>query len=64
MFWKALGHLISCKRATRLVSRMQDRQLGQWNRSLLKLHLAWCVACARFERQLRFLREAMDKYRH
>jgi hypothetical protein len=60
---RILGHLINCKRATRLVSRMQERPLGRIDRLLLKLHLAWCVACLRFESQMRFLRHAMQKYR-
>lgn len=60
---RALGHLIDCPRATRLVSQMQEQPLGFRDRQLLKLHLAWCVACARFDRQMHFLREAMGKYR-
>ncbi len=58
-----LGHLINCKRATRLVSRMQEHPLGRIDRLLLRLHLAWCVACLRFESQVRFLRHAMQRYR-
>jgi hypothetical protein len=60
---KILGHLIDCRRATRLVSLMQEKPLGPVDRVLLRLHLAWCAACARFDGQLRFLREAMQRYR-
>jgi hypothetical protein len=60
---RALGHLINCKHATRLVSRMQEQPLGRVDHLLLKLHLAWCVACLRFAAQLSFLREAMQRYR-
>ncbi len=60
---KILGHLINCKHATRLVSRDQDESLGRVDRLLLKLHLAWCAACLRFDTHTRFLREAMQKYR-
>jgi hypothetical protein len=63
MLKKILAHLITCRRATHLVSNMQERRLGVASRTLLKLHLAWCVACLRFERQMRFLREAMARYR-
>lgn len=59
---RALGHLITCKYATHLVSDREERPLGVVDRVLLKLHLAWCIACRRFERQMRFLREAMGKY--
>ena len=59
---KALGHIISCKDASRLVSQQQDADLSFWQRLTLRLHLAVCVACSRFERQVRFLRSAMRKY--
>ena len=59
---KALGHIISCKEASRLVSRQQDANLGYWQRLALQLHLAVCAGCARFEQQIRFLRTAMRKY--
>jgi len=52
-----------CKDATRLVSQMQERKLGPFEGLLLRLHLGWCGACQRFEAQIRFLREAMQKYR-
>jgi hypothetical protein len=60
---RILGHVIDCKTATRLVSQGQDRALGPVDRLVLRLHLAWCVACLRFEGQMRFLREAMHRYR-
>ena len=65
MIWlkRALGHLILCKEATRLVSQAQERELGPVERLRLKLHLDWCKACARFEDHVRFLREAMRRYR-
>ncbi len=59
---KALGHIISCKDASRLVSQQQDANLSSWQRLALRLHLAVCAGCARFERQIRFLRTAMRKY--
>jgi hypothetical protein len=60
---RVLGHLILCKDVTRLVSQMQERNLGPIERVRLKLHLDWCVACANFAKQMRFLRKAMQKYR-
>jgi hypothetical protein len=59
----ALGHMISCKDASRLVSRQEDARLPFWQRLRLRLHLSVCIACARFERDVRFLREAMRRYR-
>jgi hypothetical protein len=60
---RILGHLITCKRAAQLVSQEQDHVLGPVNGLLLRLHLAWCVACLRFQTQARFLRRAMQRYR-
>ena len=63
MIRKGLGHMISCREVSRLVSRGQDEALSPWQRFRLRAHLAVCVACANFERQVRFLRVAMRKYR-
>jgi hypothetical protein len=54
---------VTCKEATQLVSKMQDQRLSLGERLKLRLHLLICVACARFERQMRLLRVAMRKYR-
>lgn len=63
MIRKALGHLLSCKSVTRLTSQGEDRPLTGWERWRMRMHLAVCVACARFDAQMRFLRAAMRKYR-
>jgi hypothetical protein len=60
---RALGHLYSCKEATRIVSQAQERPLSLIERWKLSLHLGVCEACSRFERQIRFLREALDRFR-
>jgi len=62
MIRKALGHIISCKDASHLVSLKEDAPLTSWQRITLRLHLSVCAACARFERHIRFLRAAMQKY--
>ena len=63
MLHKALGHIISCKDASRLMSRREDAALSTWQRIVLRLHLSVCAACMRFERQIRYLRSAMQQYR-
>jgi hypothetical protein len=60
---KALGHILSCKDVSHLVSQMQERKLGRFESWALRLHLAVCDACMRFEAQMRFLRDAMRRYR-
>ena len=56
--------LISCKDASRLISQMQDGNipLREWLR--IRLHLLLCDACDAFAQQMRFLRRAMERYRH
>jgi len=58
----AVGMLISCKDASRLISQMQDGELSFRQRLAVRLHLMFCDACRRFVRQLRFLRTAMRRY--
>ncbi len=55
--------MLSCKDATRLISQMQDRRLTLAGRWLVRLHLLFCDACRRFQRQLDVLRDAMVRYR-
>jgi hypothetical protein len=60
---RALGHLIRCRDVTRLVSQLQDRDATRWERFRLRMHLAACAYCSRFERQIALLHEAMHRYR-
>ena len=59
----AVGRLISCKEASRLISQMQDSDLPFGQRLRVRVHLLFCKACTQFERQIRFLRRVMGKYR-
>jgi hypothetical protein len=45
---RALGHIISCKDASRLVSQREEGPLSAWQRLVLRLHLSVCAACSRF----------------
>ena len=58
-----LGHLVSCKDVSRLLSREQEAPLTGWQRIRMKWHLAVCRMCRAFEQQLRFMQEAMRRYR-
>jgi Putative zinc-finger len=62
MIHHLLGHLLSCRDVTRLVSQRQDGTLPRWKQIRLRMHLAVCDACTRFDAQMRFLRRAMRKY--
>jgi len=52
---------ITCKEASRLVSRGLDRELGWGERARLRLHLAICEGCANFSKQMQFLRKALSR---
>jgi hypothetical protein len=46
-----------------LISQLQDDDLPFGQRLLVKVHLLFCHACTQFNRQLRFLRVVMRRYR-
>lgn len=54
---------LSCKEAAALLIAREDRALPLADRAALRLHLALCKACPRFERQLLTLRNAMKQWR-
>lgn len=62
MLRRLIGHLLSCKHASRLISRMQDEELSAIRRWMLRMHLRACDGCTRFKAQLAFVREAMQRY--
>lgn len=53
--------MISCKKATHLLSERQDRPLALGERVALRLHLAICAGCSAVSRQLEFLRRAVRR---
>ncbi len=53
----------TCKEASALLIAREDRALPWQERLALKLHLALCEACPRFERQLLTMRQAMGRWR-
>lgn len=63
MLRRLIGHMLSCKDASRLISRMQDEELSTLRRWMLRMHLRACDGCTRFKAQLAFVREAMQRYR-
>jgi len=52
---------IPCKHAHRLLSERIDRPLNPFERLRLRLHLAVCDACSRFDRQLDLLGAAIRR---
>jgi hypothetical protein len=54
--------VLNCHDATRLLSQSQERVLSLAERARLRMHLAFCAGCRRFEQQLGFLRGALRVY--
>jgi hypothetical protein len=47
---------ISCKKATYLISKKQEKAIGLFDSIKLKLHLGVCSACRLFEKQSWFIK--------
>ena len=54
---------LTCQDAAALMLTREDRALPLSGRAALRLHLAICTACPRFERQLLTMRNAMAQWR-
>lgn len=52
---------LNCKRAAALLSASLERGLPLRERLLLRLHLRFCAACARYRVQLLLLRHALRR---
>jgi len=46
-----------------LISQIQEGNVPFHQRLRVRVHLLWCDACKKFERQIRFLRVMMRRYR-
>ena len=57
-----LTNFIDCRQAARMISEAQERPLSLRDRLKLRMHLHWCVACTRYQRQVGFLRKALRRY--
>jgi hypothetical protein len=53
----------TCKEASALLVAREDRALPMVERVALRLHLAACSACPRFEHQLAVMRQALKRWR-
>lgn len=53
----------SCREVTRLVLEGEDRRLVWAERLGVQLHMLVCKACPNFRRQVRFMRQAMGRWK-
>lgn len=49
--------MFNCKKVSRRVSESMDRNLAPHHRLFIRIHLLMCKYCARFRKQLLFLKE-------
>ena len=54
----------SCRHVAGILLLREERPLTLGERLRLRLHMPLCDACPRFERQVSFMRVAMDRWRH
>jgi hypothetical protein len=54
----------TCKEVAALLVAREDRALPTLERVALRLHLAACSACPKFERQILTMRNAMQRWRN
>jgi hypothetical protein len=53
--------MLSCEEVTQLVSTSMDQKLPLHRRLQVKIHFLFCEACARYRKQLLFLRELASR---
>ena len=54
----------TCKQVTALVIAREDQALPWLDKIARRLHMAICVTCPRFERQVMTMRNAMQQWRN
>jgi hypothetical protein len=54
--------MFNCKEVSSRVSESLDHRLPLYQRLLIRMHLLMCKYCARFRRQVKFLREICRSY--
>jgi predicted anti-sigma-YlaC factor YlaD len=56
--------MVSCRKATQLLSQQMDDPLSAWEKIQLYSHLLVCWCCRRFQRHMLILREAIRELAH
>lgn len=54
----------TCKEVTALVIAREDQALPLLDKFALRIHMAICAACPKFERQVLTMRNAMQQWRN
>lgn len=54
----------TCRQMTRLILLRNERTPSLLERIIMRLHLAVCANCTRFEQQARLMEQAVGRWRH
>lgn len=54
----------TCREVTAIVVAREDRNLGLADRVALRIHMAMCDACPKFERQILSMRNGLRQWRN
>lgn len=57
-----MGVLLNCRKATKLLLEAEDRPLTRGEYARLEFHIAYCLSCRNFRRQMKFLKVALEQY--
>lgn len=55
--------MMNCKHATKLMSQEKDSRLSFKQRVSLRFHMMMCSGCRNYNKQMDFIRKAMQQYR-
>lgn len=55
--------MMKCKQAAQLLSQSQDRNLTLDENVRLKFHLFMCSGCTHYNKQINFMRKAIEQFR-
>ncbi len=53
--------MLTCKNATKLISKSQERPLALKERISLRFHLLICSGCKNYNKQMSFIRRACER---
>ena len=56
--------MLNCKQASKLTSKQLDGDLTLTEKISLKFHLAMCVVCAEYNKQLKLIKNAVNSTSH
>ena len=55
--------MISCDKATLLISKAEEEKLSCGEKYHLQVHLMGCKFCRRYKKEIRYMSQAIDKFK-